>query len=68
MARYFPGRGAPVVGQIVEVHRAEVVLRYAITEEPVLDGNGEPTGRYKVLEELRYADVKLSPGDVELWG
>lgn len=68
MARYFPGRGAPVVGQIVEVRRAEVVLRYAITEEAVLDDNREPTGRYKALEEPRYADVRLPPGDVELWG
>ncbi len=68
MARFFPGRGVPVVGQIVEILRSQVKLRYAITEEAVLDENGAPTGRYKALEEARYADVLLAPGDVELWG
>ena len=68
MARYFPGRGVPVVGQIVEILRNQVKLRYTITEEAVLDENGGPTGRYKGLEEPRYADVLLDPGVVELWG
>lgn len=68
MARYFPGRGVPVVGQIAKIQRNGVVLRYAITEEAVLDENNQPTGRYKALEEPRYADVLLDPGVVELWG
>ena len=68
MARYFPGRGVPIVGQVIAVLRSEIVLRYPITEEAVLDENGAPTGRYKALEEARYAEVRLPPGEVELWG
>ena len=68
MARYFPGRGVPIVGQIAEIQRNRVKLRYAVTEEAVLDENNQPTGRYKALETPRYVDILLSPGDVELWG
>ncbi len=68
MARYFPGRGVPVVGQIIEIQRSRVKLRYTVTEEAVLDENNQPTGSYKALEEPRYVEVLLLPGEVELWG
>lgn len=67
-ARFRPGRGVPIVGTVIRVQKSKVVVRYAITEEPVMDEKGAPTGRYKALDEPYYEDILLDPSEVELWG